>query len=208
MNYQQVGFRAFYRRFTAFMLTEPLKKATSNFPGADQGNCILTYGYIDRSAGMTLEILAVGVAEKGRARFFKGTDDCRSFFRISAVMEQEFFPLPDKDGSLYAEYTTKIQRLHHYDASEEVETTRQLEFLDASRDPVCVDDVLVYLFKERFSPEGCWVRITGLDERSLKGTLLNEPDQNLGCYCGEEIHFFVQQNQDNRFICCCVLPTR
>lgn len=207
MKYKETGFRAFYRKFTVFMFTDTLREVTKKFPGAEQGNCILTYGYIDRSAGLTLEILAVGVAEKDNVTFFEGTDTYRSFLRIGAVMEQEFFALRDEDGSLYAEHATKIEQLHHYDASQEVEQTRQMNFLDASRDPSYIDDVLVYLFKESLSPEGCWVRITGLEEHSLKGTLLNEPDQNFGCHRGEELSFFVQQNQDKQFFCCCVLTT-
>lgn len=208
MTFKETSFRAFYKKFTVFMFTDTLRKVTKNLPAAEQGNCILTYGYIDRSAGLTLEILAVGVAEKDSVTFFSGTDTCRSFLRIGAVMEQEFFALGDEDGSLYAEHASEIERLHHYDASEEVELTRQMEFLDASRDSACIDDVLVYLFKEGLSPEGCWVRITGLEEQSLKGTLLNEPDQDFGCHRGEELSFFVQQNQDQRFFCVCVLPTK
>ena len=207
MKYKETGFRTLYRKFTVFMYTDTLREVTKNFPGAEQGNCILTYGYIDRSAGLTLEILAVGVAEKDNVTFFDGTDTYRSFLRIGAVMEQEFFSLRDEDGSLYAEHATKITQLRHYDVSQEVEQTRQMNFLDASRDPAYIDDVLVYLFKESLSPEGCWVRITGLEECSLKGTLLNEPNQNFGCHRGEELSFFVQQNQDKQFFCCCFLAS-
>ena len=207
MKYKETGFRAFYKKFTVFMFTDTLREVTKNFPGAGQGNCILTYGYIDRSAGLTLEILAVGVAEEDGATFFEGTDAYRSFLRIGAVIEQEFFALGDEDGSLYAEHATKIDRLRRYDASEEVEQSRQMSFLDASRDPAYIDDVLVYLFKEGLSPEGCWVRIIGLEEHTLKGTLLNEPDQNFGCHRGENLSFFVQQNQGKQFFCCCVLTS-
>ena len=207
MKYKETGFRAFYKKFTVFMFADTLREVTKNFPGAGQGNCILTYGYIDRSAGLTLEILAVGVAEEDGATFFEGTDAYRSFLRIGAVIEQEFFALGDEDGSLYAEHATKIDRLRRYDASEEVEQSRQMSFLDASRDPAYIDDVLVYLFKEGLSPEGCWVRIIGLEEHTLKGTLLNEPDQNFGCHRGENLSFFVQQNQGKQFFCCCVFTS-
>ena len=56
--------------------------------------------------------------------------------------------------------------LHGYDAPEEVEKTRSMTFLDASRDESCIDDVLVYLVKDGLKPEGCWVRISGT-RRSL-----------------------------------------
>lgn len=68
----------------------------------------MTYGHIDRSAGLTLEILAAGVAKKDSVTISKGTDAHCSFLRISAVMEQEFFALPDEDSSLFAEHERKI----------------------------------------------------------------------------------------------------
>ena len=37
-----------------------LKTVLKDFLGADKENCILTYGYIDHTAGLTLEILAAG----------------------------------------------------------------------------------------------------------------------------------------------------
>ena len=80
MKYKETGFRAFYKKFTVFMFTDTLREVTKNFPGAEQGNCILTYGYIDRFAGLTLEILAVGVAEKDNVTFFDGTDTYRSYY--------------------------------------------------------------------------------------------------------------------------------
>ena len=66
MKYQEEGFRALFKRFAVFMFTDTLREVTKNFPGAEQGNCILTYGYIDRSAGLTLEILAVGIVDLQR----------------------------------------------------------------------------------------------------------------------------------------------
>lgn len=71
-------------------------------------------------------------------------------------------------------------------------------FLDGSRDSSSVDDVLVYLLKEGLSPEKCGVRITGLEEHNLKRTLLNEPNQNFGCHCGEEISFLYRRAKINR----------
>ena len=40
-------------------------------------------------------------------------------------------------------------------------------------------------------PEGCWVRINGLSDRRVMGTLLNEPDQDFGYHAGDTIAFFI-----------------
>ncbi len=79
-------------------------------------------------------------------------------------------------------------------------------FLDGSRDSSSVDDVLVYLLKEGLSPEKCGVRITGLEEHSLKVTLLNEPNQNFGCHCGEEISFLCSRAKIHRLFAVLCFP--
>ena len=58
MKYSEVGFRAFYHNFVAVPIKDSLKAVVEDFPGADKANYILTYGYIDHTAGLTLEVLA------------------------------------------------------------------------------------------------------------------------------------------------------
>lgn len=58
MKYSEVGFRAFYHNFVAVPIKDNLKAVVKDFPGADKANYILTYGYIDHTAGLTLEVLA------------------------------------------------------------------------------------------------------------------------------------------------------
>ena len=57
MNYKETGFRALYKHFVAFMLKDNLRQCIENYPDADKANCILTCGYIDREAGLTMEVL-------------------------------------------------------------------------------------------------------------------------------------------------------
>lgn len=58
MKCSEVGFRAFYHNFIAVTMKDNLKAVVQDFPGADKVNCVLTYGYIDHTAGLTLELLA------------------------------------------------------------------------------------------------------------------------------------------------------
>ena len=201
MTYKEVGFRAFYHQFCALMLEKKLAASVKDFPGADEADCFLTYGYIDQTAGLTLEILACGKKEGNSFRFFDTASDVRSFIRIGAVAEEEFFYFGDEDGDLAKRYTEKIAVLHHYDAPEEVEKSREMSFLDECRDDNCVDDVLVYLIKDNLKPEGCWTRIIGLGEHWFIGTLLNEPNQNFGYHQGEKIAFYAQKTDDGKFVC-------
>lgn len=201
MKYKETGFRAFYHHFIAIPLKENIKTAIRDFPNAENANCVLTYGYIDQECGLTMEILAAGEESDKGFRFADSNDKVRSFIRIGAVAEDEVSFFPDEDGKLAERYANKLELLHHYDAPDEVEKSREMGFLDGSRDENCVDDVLVYLVKDGLNPEGCWTRITGLGDHWIMGTLLNEPDQNFGYHQGETIAFFVQETEDKKIIC-------
>ncbi len=201
MKYKDTGFRAFYHHFIAVPMKENLKAALKCFPGAKNANCILTYGYIDREAGLTLEILAAGKETEKGFSFADGNDTISSKIRIGNVADDEVVYFDDEDGRLAARYAGKLEMLHGYDASEEVEKTRSMTFLDASRDENCIDDVLVYLVKDGLKTEGCWVRIIGLGDHWFMGTLLNEPYQDFGYHSGEKIAFFAHETEDKKVIC-------
>ena len=121
---------------------------------------------------------------------------------MEAVENEELFWFRDSDNSIKDRYADKIALLDGYTVSEEIEKTRGMSFLDASRDPHCIDDVLVYLTKRGLEPEGCWVRISGLGDHWLMGTLLNEPNQNFGYHLNDTIAFFVREMENKEVICC------
>ena len=189
MIYKGTNFREFYHHFIVFMLNDFLRPAVEDFPNADKANCILTYGYIDHEVGLTMEILATGNKTKDDFSFYEGNDSIRTIIRIESVENNECFQLKDEESKFRATYNTKIAMLKGYDVSDEIEATRDMEFLDSCRHPHYVDDVLVYLIKKDCAREGCWVRISGIQNHSLVGILLNEPAQKLGVHRGELISF-------------------
>lgn len=199
MKYKETGFRAIYRNLCVFPKSDAAKNALESFPYNEDANCVLTYGYIDQEAGLSLEILAAGMQEGEQFRFFDGNDTVSSKIRIGAVEDDEFYII-DSD-ELRERYESKISMLDVYAASEEIEQSREMGFLDESRDPYCVDDILVYLMKDGLQPEGCWARICGLGDHFIMGTLINEPDQNFGYHLGENIGIFVQETEDKKIIC-------
>lgn len=134
-------------------------------------------------------------------RFAETNDSIRSFIRIGAVEEDECLDFPDEEEKLAKRYADKIELLHYYDASEDVEKTRGMAFLDDCRDKYCVDDVLVCIIRDGLNPEGCWVRINGLGDQCIMGTLLNEPDQDFGYHAGEQIAFHLLETEDKKIIC-------
>ena len=201
MNYKETGFRAFYHHFCVLPITKQTRASLTGFPGTEDANGVLTYGYYDRTAGLTLEVLGAAHVKGESALFDDSSKDTRSYIRIGAVAEDDFLFFADEDGKLAERYADKIEMLHHYDADEEVEKTREMSFLDECRHEECIDDVMVFLVKDGLKPEGCWARIIGLGDHFFMATLLNEPDQNFGYHQGEKIAFFVQKTEDERIIC-------
>lgn len=202
MKYSEVGFRAFYHNFIVVPMKDNLRDVLKDFPGADRANCILTYGYIDRMAGLTLEVLATAFMDNEEISFGVGNAEKLSKIRIESVVDDECYYIDDEDDSMYKLYSDKLDMLKNYDAGDEVEETRNMVILDSSRSPEYPDDVLVYLLKNGNKPEGCWVRIEALAEHEIIGTLLNEPDQNFGYHAGNQISFYVHQTENKEIILC------
>ncbi len=202
MTFKETVFRAFYHHFTVVPVTEKTKPALQDFPGADAANGILTYGYYDRQAGLSLAVLAAALVGKDSTSFARPVKEIAAIIRIGAVEDDEFLFFDDKDGSLAEGYADRIETLQDYDAGEDIEKTRQMSFLDGCRDRVYIDDVLVYLFRNGLKPEGCWTRITGLGDHYFLGELLNEPDQDFGFHKGETISFVLQKKDNDEIICC------
>ena len=195
MKYKDTGFRAIYKQFTCFPI-EAARGLTDDFPGADEANCILTYGYIDREAGLTLQILACGIENDGKYRFFDSKDDVHMIIRIGAVMDMEFSLFDPEESGLKERYKEKLEILSGYAAEDEVEESRKMGFLDERRHEEYPDDVLVYLIKDGLEPEGCWTRIVGLQDHCIVGELLNEPYQDFKYHVGDRISFYVNKNED------------
>lgn len=202
MKYSEVGFRAFYHNFIVVPMKDSLKGILKDFPGADSANCILTYGYIDRMAGLTLEVLAAAFMDNEEMSFGDGNAEKLSKIRIESVIDDECYYIDDEDCSMYKLYSDKLDMLKNYAAGDGVEESRNMDFLDSSRSPEYPDDVLVYLLKNGNKPEGCWVRIEALAEHAIIGTLLNEPSQDFGYHAGSQIAFYVHQTENKEIILC------
>ena len=195
MKYSDVGFRAVYHSFVMIKNDEASLRAIADFPGAQDANAVLTYGYYDREQGITLEALGAAIAGDKGFRYLKGPDDVSVKIRMETIDSAELEVCVDIDGNLTRTFADRIAALKAYDAADEVEETRKMTFLDSCRNKYYIDDILVQLLKEGLRPEGCWVRITGLADHYFIGTLLNEPIQDFRWHRGETISFFLRENE-------------
>ncbi len=85
MKYSKVGFRKVYKKFCLFDMNDTFKRAIIEFPGSNEANAVLTYGYIDHQAGLTVEILCACKKDGKDISIAPGNDKVRSFVRIVAI---------------------------------------------------------------------------------------------------------------------------
>lgn len=195
MKYSEVGFRPLYHNFCYVPFVDSTRKMVETYPGYSDAEGVLVYGYIDRECGMTLEVLACAKnVGEGEYAFAQGSEDMRAIIRIGAVKDVEFVYLADGDDAIGEDFADKLEMIKSYDADEEVEASRFFEFLDEFRNELYPDDVMVLIIKEGLQPEGCWVRIIGLQDSCIIGSLLNEPNQDFGYHEGDTVAFFVYED--------------
>ncbi len=199
MNCKDAGFRAFYKHFSVFEMTDNDRELLKGFPGAEQADYFLTYGYMDEEAGLTLEVICCA---KNYSRGFVFADtrtDIRSFIRFKEVFDREAFFI--EEHILEEQYKEKLYMLNEYNVSDAVEETRKLALVDDCRDRCFIDDVLVYFMKEGLEVEGCWVRLLSVNDSTISGVLLHDPNQNFKCHKGDIVEFRLRETDEKKIVC-------
>lgn len=202
MTYKEIGFRGVYQKFLAVEIDETIEKICKSYPYFDNANCVLVYGYIDHTAGMTLELIACGHSDQDGFVFYDSPKDSRDIIRIGAVEELELYVIDDEDNELYNRYAQRLEVvLRVFSVDEGLARTREMEFLDSSRHPHYPDDIQLYLQTKSEEFEVCWLRIEGADEKTLYGKLLNEPFKESKCHEGDMIEFSLFKTENGNFVC-------
>jgi len=109
MNYREKGFRAVYKQFCIFQMDDNFKRAMFDFPGVEESDGVLVYGYIDTEAGFTLDIFACAQKDKEGYQFIDISNDVRSIVRIEQEMDCDFEVITDE--SLPGRYAERLKQL-------------------------------------------------------------------------------------------------
>ena len=212
MKYKDVDFRVICNNFCIFSLSDnlrqTLKKAetTGLIKNIDKAKSILTYGYIDHSAGLTLELLATCMTDKNGTFQFFDVDNTTLKIRIGMVQEDDFMLYDDIGDNLKSRYKDKVNMiLKSYKVSKDVENSRKIETLDSLRSKEYPDDVLVIFQKDEYKEYGevCWVRTEKIEKKEnyFSGILLNEPEKDFGIHNGEKVFFYLEKQDDGSYRC-------
>ena len=201
MKYTDTGFRMLYQNFALFPMNAVIRSVMEGWPGVEEADCVLTFGYIHHEEGFLLEILAAGNRAGNTIHYYDTRFDTSAVLRISQVEEEEFQLFENDYETLLRRYIRKVDPLGKHETDEALQKTRTMLFLDECRDPYHVDDVTVRIARRDCASEDLPVRIEGLDEQSLQGMLMEEPRGDLGIHKGSSVRFYVMETED-RTICC------
>lgn len=201
MKLKEVGFRAVYHQVVAFELNEKLKGLIKDCPDSAKASHAVFYGYIDPQNGLMLEVLGAGKQAPKYFYFKEPYEGSRISVKASEYDDVEFVYFPNLENRFYKKYVPRIEELKQYDVTENVEKSREFEFLDEFRESQYPDDLLVNFVKDGLKGEQCWVRLTDLGDHEFIGTLLNQPYQDYGVNKGDTIPFHIQKVGEDKLIC-------
>ena len=193
MKFEEFGFRGAYHNLWAFDLEEKDRKLFEDFPGQNEADTILGYGYIDHQAGLSFEVLCLGIKCEDNFRFFEEKNEISVKIRIGNILNREFYFFDKEDEYFKEKFTEKIEMIdNNYYTSDAQQETRLFEQIDSFRNTEYPDDIFVILVKEGINPEACWCRLEAFDEdqKAFMCTLLNEPHQDLGVHYLDMIPVF------------------
>lgn len=143
-----------------------------------EANALLCMGYVDHTAGLTYEALALANYCDGDYSVVWEAKDISLKIRSGSVANKIIMPIENK--VLMNKFKFRIDLLENYYTDSEVVRCREIKELDGFRHPDFPDDFAMILAKEGNKPETIWVRAIsyiGANENimAIKVQLLNEP---------------------------------
>lgn len=192
MKLSEASFRDLYHRFCVISHTVPHDFFGEEEPENNVSpNAALAYPYIDRTAGLTFEVIAPAVlpsCELLHDYALLEKLNSRYIVRAGGSEQMDVFFLRNQE-ELRKRYRSHCETIDKgYSAGHEVEATRKIESIDHLRHRAFPDDVQTALFLDDGAMELVWTRLKGTtDNGCLFGELLNTPYGKAELVAGDDI---------------------
>lgn len=196
MLLKEMNFRDIVDKYLYIEAASVAQKLGSFFEVSGGVTGLLCYGYIDKQAGISFEILCCAVydADKKTLKLLHGNDEQMAKMRLAELLEAQAAVLPSEMPRL-SEFQSKVAMVQKaYKADEATEAMRRLTSLDPVRIATHPDIVTVYLVRGD-EAEAAHVLLKEVREVNIIGTLLSEPQKAAGLHKGDEISFFLVRNE-------------
>lgn len=180
--------------------------------GEDCGaNSVICYGYVDKQAGLTFEVLCLASYIDGDYTIVNENKTVSMKVRSETYKDTEVIPI--KNSAIMKRFEQRIRMIEDgYYSHDRTEEARKLTCIDLFRHPFFPDDVQAILASEGLKPESIWVRLTGYVGNTngvdaFSGTLLNAPfDSRFHLSYGDEVFVAVVNGNDGKI--CFVVPKK
>ena len=158
----------------------------------------LMYGYIDHNAGFIFEIVALETKKRNiEYRIVPIGVSCK-ICRFD-VQEMDIQILDNVNVELFQDKIDMVEKAT--EVSKELEELRLYKDLDPSRHLEYPDDIMVYFLEEGKDPEACWVRLEGIQDGKMYGTVLTVLRQDFGVKEKDTIYFGMTEMEDHKLAC-------
>lgn len=159
----------------------------------------LMYGYIDHNAGFTFEIMALETKKHQTIEYRIVPMGISCKIPRFDVQEMDIQILENVNVELFQD---KIDILNKSTkVSPTLEELRAYTDLDPSRHLEYPDDIMVYFLEEGKDPEACWVRLEGMKNGKMYGTVLTKLHQDFGVHEKDTIYFGMTEMEDKKSAC-------
>ena len=153
----------------------------------------LMYGYIDHNAGFTFEIMALETKKQNiEYRIVPIGVSCK--IPRFDVQEMNIEILDNVNVDLFQDKIDIVAKTTQ--VSKELEELRLYKELDPSRHLEYPDDVMVYFLEEGKEPEACWIRLEGMQDGKMYGTVLTALHQDFGVKEKDTVYGMTQMEDD------------
>ena len=158
----------------------------------------LMYGYIDHNARFTFEIMALETKKQNiEYRIVPIGVSCK--IPRFDVQEMNIEILDNVNVDLFQDKIDIVAKTTQ--VSKELEELRLYKELDPSRHLEYPDDVMVYFLEEGKEPEACWIRLEGMQDGKMYGTVLTALHQDFGVKEKDTVYFGMTQMEDDKLAC-------
>ena len=206
MKLLEMSFRDLYKQCVILKGTNALSVATDilkecSYTLAPLWDAVLCYCYIDSDAGMSFHFLCL-------ADFENGEVDFDSYEKLLSEKKALIYRYDEEyeirsylgDTSVFLERVRMVDKGYH--GNEQVLPTRNISVIDHLRYGRHPDDIQALLRKNCLQIEQVWVRLTGIEDGNLVGTLLNEPNNDFGIHRGNVVHVQVTKGGGKVYAVC------
>ena len=179
-----------------------------NFDVGYEVNSALVFAYVHHEEGLSFLTVAPSLLEGKNLTVYERDDNfnVRLDNKWEAVADLEFEYLHNLNVIAdfdVGDYKSKVKNDSNLKVDEKISDLRKLKVLDEFRSEEYPDNILVFFFKEGCSAEGMWVRCEDYnEEKEIFGTLLSQPNQNMGINKGDRIKFNIVKEAGDSFCCC------